>query len=104
MSALRNGPRLSLQHFILQAEIIKAYRAAVRATRPLPDSATRRETLDWLRGDIERLRYETDLERLRTNISSFNRNLKILIPGLGLTGLTPEHGAKLIGRGGRRTV
>ncbi|KAL1409977.1 hypothetical protein Q8F55_003976 [Vanrija albida] len=95
-----SGP--TLQHFLLRAELLKAYRAAVRATRPLPDAATRRETLDWLRGDIERLKGVTSLDALRSNLSSFNRNLKIMIPNVALTGGTET--AKLVGRGGRRTV
>lgn len=54
--------------------------------------------LDWLRADIERLRFETDIDKLKSNLSSFNKNLKIMIPSLGLGGLTPDSGAKLIGQ------
>jgi hypothetical protein len=68
--------------FLLRTEILKAYRSAVRATRrtcvafltirngyqiaylprctALHDSATRRETLDWLRRDLDKLKDETD--------------------------------------------
>lgn len=67
-------------------------------TAALPDPQTRRETLDWLRGDLERLRFETDLEKLRANISMFNKSLKTMTPSLGLGGLTAESGAKLIGQ------
>jgi hypothetical protein len=65
--------------FLVRTEIRKAYRAAVRSTRrectltnheavpndvpiaALPDSESRRETLDWLRSDLDRLHGETDL-------------------------------------------
>ncbi|CAK9786020.1 hypothetical protein CC85DRAFT_95904 [Cutaneotrichosporon oleaginosum] len=92
---MRKGP--SLQNFILQIELLRAYRAAVRATRPLPDSHTRRETLDWLRSDIERLRGELDDEVIRSNLSTFRRNLKTFTPALGMSGLSGT-GAKLIGQ------
>jgi len=41
---------------------------------------------------------------MKSNLSTFNRNLKIMGPSLGLGGLSADSGAKLIGRGGRRTV
>ncbi|GMK54749.1 hypothetical protein CspeluHIS016_0113350 [Cutaneotrichosporon spelunceum] len=92
---MRKGP--GLQHFILQAELLRAYRAAVRATRPLPDPHTRREALDWLRSDIERLRGEMDDDVIRANLQTFRRNLKTFEPSLGISGLSGI-GAKLIGQ------
>ncbi|RSH91702.1 hypothetical protein EHS25_009071 [Saitozyma podzolica] len=103
-AAIKGGPALTLQHFVLQSSILHAYRAAVRATRPLPDVKTRRETLDWLRSDLERLRLVNDLEVLRTGLSNFQRTIKTTMgPSLGLTGPSPEFAAKLVGRGGHRT-
>jgi hypothetical protein len=92
---------------------------------------TRRETLDWLRSDLERLRLVNDLvglrmpetkwerddpwckfsgwadtsqEVLRTGLSNFQRTIKTTMgPSLGLTGPSPEFAAKLVGRGGHRT-
>ncbi|WVR07810.1 hypothetical protein IAU60_004853 [Kwoniella sp. DSM 27419] len=95
------GP--SLQHFIIRAEMLQAYRGAVRATRPLPDSRTRRETLDFLRADFERLRGEHDVNKLRSNLSHFNKLLKQMTPSLNLTGLTVQgqQGSKLIGQSKR---
>ncbi len=105
----------SSPQFILQAELLRAYRAAVRATRreygldlrrspphtlltpALPDPHTRRETLDWLRSDIERLRGELDDDVIRSNLSTFQRNLKTFGPSLGISGLSGQ-GAKLIGQ------
>jgi hypothetical protein len=43
-------------------------------------------------------------DKMKSNLSTFNRNLKIMGPSLGLGGLSPDTGAKLVGRGGRRTV
>ncbi|WWD19483.1 hypothetical protein CI109_103943 [Kwoniella shandongensis] len=96
---LKSGPGPTLQHFILRAELLQAYRKAVRATRPLPDSHTRRETLDFLRSDLERLRFEYELDKIRSHLSHFNKTLKQMTPSLNLTGLTISgEGAKLIGQ------
>ncbi|KAL7418347.1 hypothetical protein Q5752_006805 [Cryptotrichosporon argae] len=94
----RAGP--SLQHFIVQAEIVASYRKAVRATRTLPDEPTRRETLDFLRSDLDRLRTVSELETLKSSLQTFNRTLKQLAPSMGLAGNTA--GARLVGRGGAR--
>ncbi|WRT70372.1 uncharacterized protein IL334_007370 [Kwoniella shivajii] len=94
---MRKGP--SLQHFIIRAELIQAYRSAVRATRPLPDPQTRRETLDYLRSDLERLKGELDLNKLKSNLSHFNRTVKQMLPSIGLNGLTQgQSGSRLIGQ------
>lgn len=97
----RAAKGLTLHHFLLQTSLLHAYRSAVRATRPLPDPQTRRETLDYFRGDLARLKGVTELGTLQTQLSAFERSVKVLIPSLGLTGLS-GHGAKLIGRGGRK--
>ncbi|WWC64423.1 uncharacterized protein I303_107033 [Kwoniella dejecticola CBS 10117] len=97
LATMRKGP--SLQHFIVRAELIQAYRSAVRATRPLPDPSTRRETLDFLRADIERLKGEYDLNKLKSNLSHFNRTLKQMLPSIGLNGLSEgERTSRLIGQ------
>ncbi|OCF39614.1 hypothetical protein I317_06579 [Kwoniella heveanensis CBS 569] len=70
----------------------------------LPDSKTRRETLDFLRADFERLKNEHDLTKLRSNLSHFNKLLKQMTPSLNLTGLTVDQGgggAKLVGQAKR---
>lgn len=98
---------LSLQHFVLRAEAFKAYRTAVRATRPLPDSATRRETLDFLRADLDKLRHVHEISDIRAVLTGFQRTMKQFLPSIGLSsfpsvgeddrGLEVKH-AKLIGR------
>ncbi|KAK1922055.1 hypothetical protein DB88DRAFT_496984 [Papiliotrema laurentii] len=95
-------PMLTLQHFVLQSTLLQAYRSAVRATRPLPDPQTRRETLDFFRSEVERLRYVDNIEVLKSSISSFQRLVKQMVPSIGLGGLTSETGSKLIGRAGAR--
>jgi len=63
------GPQLSLKHFILKQRVLSFYRTAIRASRgdhsnfPLnpflifpviPDAATRKETISWVRAEFER--------------------------------------------------
>jgi hypothetical protein len=81
----------------------------------LPDSSTRRETVDHFRSEIERLRFITDVvsalslyaigylrliikDVLKSQLSDFQRMIKILGGTYGLGGLAPDTGAKLVGR------
>ncbi|KIR78417.1 hypothetical protein I306_04559 [Cryptococcus gattii EJB2] len=86
----------TLKHFILQAELLQAYRLAVRATKPLPDPQTRRETLDFLRSDLERLRQEHDLDTLQSHLSSFRKLVKQMTPSFSFSGSST--GSRLIGQ------
>lgn len=84
----------------------------------LPDSHTRRETLDWLRQDLEKLKGETDLVRtilfysawillisstqhtIKEVLSRFRRDSKQFIPSIGLSTISDGEQAtsRLIGR------
>ncbi|KAJ9122326.1 hypothetical protein QFC22_001747 [Naganishia vaughanmartiniae] len=94
------GDGLSLQHFLSRTQILAAYRNSVRATKTLPDSHTRRETLDWLRRDLEKLRGVTDLPTIKEAISAYRRDSKHFIPSVGLsTSSGDDHiTARLVGR------
>ncbi|GHJ86988.1 hypothetical protein NliqN6_3390 [Naganishia liquefaciens] len=98
--AMARGKGLTLQHFMLQSEISKSYRQAVRATRALPDISTRRETLDFLRIDLEKLRGVSDISTIRSTLADFNRNNKHFIPSLGLSsaGMVDQKPPRLIGQ------
>jgi hypothetical protein len=68
---------LSLKHFILKQRALSLYRTAVRASRGdpqasfftlshlptpvIPDSATRKETILWIRAEFERNKHIADL-------------------------------------------
>lgn len=81
---------LTLKHFILKQRALSLYRTAIRASRgdPLasfftlshlpislspviPDPATRKETISWIRAEFERNRHIADLVGL--NVSSLIR-------------------------------
>ncbi|KAI0762894.1 hypothetical protein C8Q74DRAFT_1158998, partial [Fomes fomentarius] len=51
---------LTLKHFILKQLALNLYRQAIRATKSIPDKATRLETIAWFRAEFERNRYITD--------------------------------------------
>ncbi|ODO06782.1 hypothetical protein I350_04141 [Cryptococcus amylolentus CBS 6273] len=87
----------TLKHFIMRAELLHAYRGAVRSTRPIPDPHTRRETIDFLRADLERLRFEYSLEVLEAHLTSFKRLVKQMAPSFSFSGLHGS-GTKLLGQ------
>lgn len=86
----------TLQHFLLRTEILKAYRSAVRATRPLPSSEARRETLDFLRDDLEYLKRKkiTDVKEIRENLAGFKRMMKQFLPSIGLSSFPVYEGSQ----------
>ncbi|KAI6005242.1 hypothetical protein F5J12DRAFT_701382, partial [Pisolithus orientalis] len=49
------------RHFVLQKEVLNLYRQVIRASRSIPDSAARSETVAWFRGEIERNKHLTDV-------------------------------------------
>ncbi|KAJ9102281.1 hypothetical protein QFC19_004829 [Naganishia cerealis] len=95
-----SGDGLSLQHFLSRTQILAAYRNTVRATKTLPDPHTRRETLDWLRQDLEKLKGVTDLPTIKEALAAYKRDSKHFIPSVGLSTISAEGQvtAPLIGR------
>ncbi|KAI1797791.1 complex 1 protein-domain-containing protein [Ganoderma leucocontextum] len=77
--------QLTLKHFILKQRVLKLYRQAVRATRSIPDSGTRLETISWIREEFERNRHIQDVAVIQDKISSGRRELKQLLPGGNFT-------------------
>ncbi|WVO13486.1 hypothetical protein L204_101106 [Cryptococcus depauperatus] len=90
-------PSPTLRHFIFQAELLQAYRSAVRATRTLPDPQTRRETLDFLRADFEQLKFECNIKTLESRLSSFRKIVRQMTSSFSLSRVD-EKGTKLVGR------
>lgn len=45
----------------MRGKVLSLYRSFLRATRNIPNPQARCETIDWLRGDFERKKDETDL-------------------------------------------
>ncbi|OAA60572.1 complex 1 lyr protein [Niveomyces insectorum RCEF 264] len=61
---------LSLEHFLQRARVLALYRTIVRATRRIPDPATRAETRRFAREEFERHRNVTDLAHIRYLVST----------------------------------
>ncbi|KAH9937602.1 complex 1 protein-domain-containing protein [Fomitopsis serialis] len=72
----------TLRHFILQQRVLTLYRQAVRATRYIPDSNARKETVAWIRGEFERNRGLDDVHAIEEKLASGRRELKQILPFL----------------------
>ncbi|KZT74710.1 hypothetical protein DAEQUDRAFT_719888 [Daedalea quercina L-15889] len=72
----------TLKHFILQQRVLTLYRQAVRATRYIPDSKARRETIAWIRSEFERNRGISDVHAIEEKLASGRRELKQILPFL----------------------
>ncbi|KAJ2712593.1 hypothetical protein H4S00_005715, partial [Coemansia sp. D1744] len=53
-------PNLSFQQFIQRGQVIGMYRKYMRLTQRIADKTTRKETREWIRGDFDRYKHETD--------------------------------------------
>ncbi|KAF8481241.1 hypothetical protein DFH94DRAFT_447523 [Russula ochroleuca] len=72
--------RFSLKHFILKQQALSLYRTAIRASRVIPDSATRKETLSWIRAEFERNKHADDLDLIEANLRASRRELERVLP------------------------
>ena len=88
---------LSLRHFILKQRVLSFYRTAIRASRGhhllifalffseiitlavITDTATRKETISWIRTELERNKHITDL--VRQKLSTFPHFYPFVSPG-----------------------
>ncbi|CAK5279967.1 unnamed protein product [Mycena citricolor] len=94
---------LTLRHFILKQEVFNLYRHAIRSSRgslsfllffyhnlnilkAIPDPATRKETIQWIRADFERNRHLTDVALIQDKIKMGRRELKQMLPAFSILG------------------
>ncbi|KAI0304826.1 complex 1 protein-domain-containing protein [Russula brevipes] len=70
----------SLKHFILQQRVFALYRTAIRASRAVPDPATRKETISWIRAEFERNRHVVDLDLVEAKLRAARRELEQVFP------------------------
>ncbi|OCH96495.1 hypothetical protein OBBRIDRAFT_787054 [Obba rivulosa] len=75
---------LTLKHFILKQRALDLYRQAIRASRCIPDTTTRKETILWIRAEFERNKYLTDLIFIEDKIASGRRELRQILPTISL--------------------
>ncbi|CAL1696032.1 unnamed protein product [Somion occarium] len=74
--------QLTLKHFILQQQVLKLYRQAIRATRGIPDPTSRKETIQWIRTEFERNRHLHDVTSIEDKLAIGRRELKQILPVL----------------------
>ncbi|KAJ6604340.1 hypothetical protein DFH09DRAFT_1122360 [Mycena vulgaris] len=71
---------LTLRHFILQQEVLRLYRYAIRSSRAIHDPLTRRETILWIRAEFERNRHLTDLALIEDKLKTGRREIRQVLP------------------------
>ncbi|KAN0125106.1 hypothetical protein V8E52_001658 [Russula decolorans] len=71
---------LSLKHFILKQRALSLYRTAIRASRVIPEPATRKETISWIRAEFERNKHIADLDIIETKLRAGRRELERVFP------------------------
>lgn len=60
---------LSLDHFLIRSQVISLYRQIVRCTKGM-DKPSAKEIIQWARADFERHRHETNIDNIKSLISS----------------------------------
>ncbi|KAH9968904.1 hypothetical protein BC827DRAFT_1121360 [Russula dissimulans] len=73
-------PQLSLKHFILRQRVLSFYRTAIRASRVIPDPATRKETISWVRAEFERNKDILDADLIEAKLRASRRELEQILP------------------------
>ncbi|TFK30602.1 hypothetical protein FA15DRAFT_699045 [Coprinopsis marcescibilis] len=79
---LDSTKRLTLKHFILNQQFLNLYRHSIRASRGIKDPVTRKETLAWIRSEIERIPRLQDADLLEERLKVCRRELRQILPTL----------------------
>ncbi|KIM25039.1 hypothetical protein M408DRAFT_329852 [Serendipita vermifera MAFF 305830] len=75
---------LSLKHFILRVKVLHFYRSVIRASRFIPSVDGRKDTIRWVREEIEQSSHLTNTERIEQELSHLQRLMKQALPGFEL--------------------
>ncbi|TFK40999.1 complex 1 protein-domain-containing protein [Crucibulum laeve] len=73
-------PSPTLKHFILKQQVLDLYRHVIRASRAIPDLATRKETVAWIRSDFERNKHVEDVAMIEDALKVARREIKRILP------------------------
>ncbi|KAF9044876.1 hypothetical protein BDZ89DRAFT_942765 [Hymenopellis radicata] len=71
----------TLKHFLLRQKTLALYRHAIRASQAISDPGARKETVEWVRCEIERNRHVTDVRKIEDLVQQGRRDLKQIFPG-----------------------
>ncbi|KAJ8084198.1 hypothetical protein PM082_002965 [Marasmius tenuissimus] len=72
--------QLTLKHFILRQQVLDLFRHAIRASRDIPNTTARRETVAWIRSEIERNRALTDTSLIEEKLKICRREINEILP------------------------
>ncbi|KAJ2861233.1 hypothetical protein GGH94_005030 [Coemansia aciculifera] len=78
----KTRPALSFQQFIQRGQVISMYRKYMRLTKQIPDKPSRRELREWIRGDFDRYRTESDPRRVDVLLAQASRQYKNMESGM----------------------
>ncbi|KAJ1943215.1 hypothetical protein FBU59_002978 [Linderina macrospora] len=81
-TAAAKPPPLSFQQFIQRGKVIAMYRKYMRLTKRIPDKSDRREMRQWIRGDFDRYRLESDAQRVEVLLAQATRQYKEMESGM----------------------
>ncbi|ESK98363.1 hypothetical protein Moror_113 [Moniliophthora roreri MCA 2997] len=71
---------LTLKHFILRKQVLDLYRHAIRSSRVIPNRIARRETIAWIRSELERNKYITDVHVIEDKLKVGRREINEILP------------------------
>ncbi|KAI8879855.1 hypothetical protein K501DRAFT_325316 [Backusella circina FSU 941] len=74
---------LTLDHFLLRKQVISLYREIARCTKGM-DKGDAKELLRWARDDFERHRKETNIDNIKSLISSGKHQMHSLQSSVSL--------------------
>ncbi|KAI9484023.1 MAG: hypothetical protein EXX96DRAFT_560541 [Benjaminiella poitrasii] len=80
----------TLDHFILRGQVISLYRQIVRCTKGMNKSDAR-ELIRWARADFDRHRKETDIDTIRSLLSSGKHQMHSLQSSVSLAQTNRMH-------------
>ncbi|KAF8525063.1 hypothetical protein BU17DRAFT_8997, partial [Hysterangium stoloniferum] len=75
---------LTIQHFILKSKALNLYRSAIRASRAIPNPTARKDTIGWIRHELERIGDIDEIDIIKSRLSFLRKDLKEILPSMGL--------------------
>ncbi|KAJ2379438.1 hypothetical protein IW150_000156 [Coemansia sp. RSA 2607] len=75
-------PALSFQQFIQRGKVVAMYRKYMRLTQRIPDKQSRKEMRQWIRGDFDRYKDQTDPKRIDVLLAQASRQYKEMESGM----------------------
>ncbi|KAH6917223.1 hypothetical protein BKA70DRAFT_1251669 [Coprinopsis sp. MPI-PUGE-AT-0042] len=79
-AGFKNARQLTLKHFLLKQQVLDLYKHTIRASRGILDPMTRRETVAWIRSEIERSKHLDDTNLIEDRLKVCRREIRQILP------------------------